>query len=261
MTADLLPRLEAIPVARPVMTQFWADVTFLHWRYDPGVVQSLLPPGVEVDTLDGSAWVGLVPFRMERLGFGAMRPVPRLGTFPEVNVRTYVRAGAHRGVWFFSLDIDLLLPMLVARGWYRLPYCVGDVHHERTGDRITTLVRRRLPRASVTATTELEVVVGSATASGPLVEFLTSRWGLVTSGPRGRLRWAAVDHPPWPLLRARVEHVADSLVVAAGLPAPEGPPHAVYSRGVPVRVGRPRRIAHHPGEESGDVRPGRSADR
>lgn len=261
MTADLLPRLEAIPVARPVMTQFWADVTFLHWRYDPGVVQSLLPPGVEVDTFDGSAWVGLVPFRMEQLGFGTMRPVPRLGTFPEVNVRTYVRAGAHRGVWFFSLDIDLLLPMLVARGWYRLPYCVGDVHHERTGDRITTLVRRRLPRASVTATTELEVVVGSATASGPLVDFLTSRWGLVASGPRGRLRWAAVDHPPWPLLRARVEHVADSLVVAAGLPAPEGPPHAVYSRGVPVRVGRPRRIAHHPGEESGDVRPGRSADR
>ena len=242
MTDVLLLPLEAAPIARPVMTQFWADVTFLHWRYDPAVVQSLLPRGVEVDTFDGSAWVGLVPFRMERLGFGTLPPVPRLGTFPEVNVRTYVRAGAHRGVWFFSLDIDLLLPMLVARGWYRLPYCVGEVRHERDGDRITTGVSRRRPRPTQGATTELEVVVGSASATGPLTEFLTSRWGLVAAGPGGRLRWAPVDHPEWALYRARVDRVTDGLVEAAGLPPAEGPTHAMYSPGVPVRVGLPRRI-------------------
>ncbi|MEZ5247212.1 MAG: DUF2071 domain-containing protein [Acidimicrobiales bacterium] len=243
MTDLLLPPLEAAPIDRPVMTQFWADVTFLHWRYDPTMVQSLLPPGVEVDVFDGAAWVGLVPFRMERLGFGTLPPVPRLGTFPEVNVRTYVRAGDHRGVWFFSLDIDLLLPMLVARGWYHLPYCVGDVRHERAGDRITTHVSRRRPRTATGATTDLEVVVGSASATGPLTDFLTSRWGLVAPGRGGRLRWAAVDHPEWQLYRARVDRIADSLVEAAGLPAPDGPAHAMYSPGVPVRVGLPRRIA------------------
>ncbi|MEQ8842364.1 MAG: DUF2071 domain-containing protein [Acidimicrobiales bacterium] len=225
------------------MTQFWADVTFLHWRYDPAVVQALLPPGVEVDVFDGSAWVGLVPFRMERLGFGTRRPVPRLGTFPEVNVRTYVRAGAHRGVWFFSLDIDLLLPMLVARGWYRLPYCVGDVRHDRDGDRITTHVDRRRPKPTNGAATDLEIVVGSASASGPLTEFLTSRWGLITGGYRGRLRWAPVEHPEWPLRRAHAVRVSDSLVTAAGLPAPEGMPHVLYSPGVPVRVGLPRTVS------------------
>jgi uncharacterized protein YqjF (DUF2071 family) len=230
------------PIRRPVMTQYWADVTFLHWRYDPEVVQRLLPPGVEVDVFDGSAWVGLVPFRMERLGFGTLPPVPRLGTFPEVNVRTYVRAGAHRGVWFFSLDIDLLLPMLVARGWYRLPYCVGRVSHEVDGSRVLTQVTRRRPRASVEATTDLEVVIGSASASGPLTEFLTSRWGLVAAGRGGRLLWAPVDHPEWSLYRARPDRVGDTLVTAAGLPAPEGAAHALYSPGVPVRVGLPRRI-------------------
>lgn len=249
MTTLTAPPLVVEPVARPVMTQFWADVVFLHWRYETAVVQQLLPEGVEVDTFDGSAWVGLVPFRMERLGFGPLPPVPRLGTFPEVNVRTYVTAGGKRGVWFFSLDIDLLLPMLVARGWYRLPYCVGEVTHDRNQELLSTRVRRRRPRQPGADRTEpgpasaIDVLVGAASASGPLTEFLTSRWGLVTSGRSRRLRYAPVDHPPWPLYRARVERIDDELVTAAGLPAPSGRPHGLYSPGVPVRVGRPRHLS------------------
>ena len=242
MTPLAPPPLVVAPVQRPVMTQYWADVVFLHWRYDPAIVQALLPDGVEVDVFDGSAWVGLVPFRMEQLGFGRLPPVPRLGTFPEVNVRTYVRSGSKRGVWFFSLDIDLLLPMLVARGWYRLPYCVGDVRHDRDGETIRTQVTRHRPRPEADASTDIEVLVAAATAQGPLTEFLTSRWGLITSGRGGRLRYAPVSHPEWPLYRARVERLTDNLVVAAGLPEPVGRPHALYSPGVPVRVGLPRAI-------------------
>ena len=85
------PNLE--PIGRPIMIQRWTDVVFLHWSYEPAVVQRLLPAGVTVDQLDGRAWVGLVPFRMERLGFPGLAPLPFVGTFPEVNVRTYVRAG------------------------------------------------------------------------------------------------------------------------------------------------------------------------
>ena len=86
-----------VRVERPVMVQQWVDVVFIHWPLPPDRVQRLLPPGVEVDTFEGRAWVGLVPFRMEGLGFPGLSPLPLVGTFPEVNVRTYVRSGCAQG--------------------------------------------------------------------------------------------------------------------------------------------------------------------
>lgn len=128
-----------VPLRRAVMEQRWEDVTFLHWPYDPAAVQQVLPSGVQVDTFDGAAWVSLVPFRMVDLRLPGRRPLP-FGTFPEVNVRTYVRHGARRGVWFFSLDIDRIAPTVVARTLYRLPYCQGRVDHVRVGDLEESLV-------------------------------------------------------------------------------------------------------------------------
>lgn len=139
-----LPSMTPDVVHHPVMVQRWTDVVFLHWRYDPCEVQRLLPPGVVVDEYEGSAWVALVPFRMEGLGFPGLAPLPIVGTFPEVNVRTYVRAGGRRGVWFFSLDVDRLLPALVARGAYHLPYCAGRADHVRVDDYVSMTTCRRV---------------------------------------------------------------------------------------------------------------------
>jgi uncharacterized protein len=231
------------PVRRPVMVQRWTDVVFLHWRYEPAEVQRLLPPGVVVDLHDGSAWVGLVPFSMEGLGLPGLAPLPLVGAFPEVNVRTYVRAGRRRGVWFFSLDVDRLLPVVAARSLYHLPYCLGSVHHARLGDRVVSRVHRRWPAHPPGASAEVSVRPGPAIERpAALVEFLTARWGLVSAPGRGSLRYAPIDHPPWPLHTATVEHLEQGLVEAAGLPAPREDPAALWSPGVPVRVGRPRSI-------------------
>jgi uncharacterized protein len=250
----LLPSHCPEPVRRPVMVQRWDDVVFLHWRYDPAVVQRLLPHGVTVDEYDGCAWVGLIPFSMEGLGVPGMAPLPLVGSFPEVNVRTYVRAGHRRGVWFFSLDVDRRLPAVVARSAYRLPYFAGAAVHGRTGDLVRTRVERRWPSVSGFAGTgtpaRSAITVrtgGPIDAEAPLPRFLTARWGLITSSRQdpdrpGRLRYAPVDHPVWPLHAAEVVDLDDGLVVAAGLPHPGSDPHAMWSPGVDVRVGRPRRI-------------------
>lgn len=231
------------PVRRPVMVQRWNDVVFLHWSYPVEVVQRLLPPGVEVDAFDGRAWVGLVPFHMDDLGLPGLAPLPHVGSFPEVNVRTYVRAGDRVGVWFFSLDVDRLLPVVIARVVYHLPYCAGRTHHGRAGDVLTSRVERRWPRPVGRATTEIAVRTGAPVdADDPLAQFLTARWGLVSAGRGGRLRYAPVDHPEWPLHHAEVLHLDDHLVAAAGLPRPEEPAHAMWSPGVDVRVGRPTRL-------------------
>ena len=235
-----------VPVRRPVMVQRWVDVVFLHWRVERAAVQRLLPPGVTVDVFDGSAWVGLVPFSMEGLGLPGLAPLPLVGSFPEVNVRTYVRAGGHRGVWFFSLDIDRLVPLVVARGVYCLPYCWARASHERVGDVVSSHVDRRWPVGSSDVGTKITVRTGARVdGSEELTRFLTARWGLVSASRSGRLRWAPVDHPVWPLFTADVVRLDDRLVAAAELPVSGAPDHALWSPGVPVRIGRPRRIARH----------------
>ena len=179
MPGDLHPLTFPEPVRRAVMVQRWNDVVFLHWRFEPDVVQRLLPAGVEVDTFDGSAWVGLVPFHMDALGVAGWAPLPHVGSFPEVNVRTYVRARGRVGVWFFSLDVDRFLPAAVARITYSLPYCSGTADHVRVGDIVTSRVERNWPRSSSTATTAIAVRVGEVIDhTHPLVRFLTARWGL-----------------------------------------------------------------------------------
>jgi uncharacterized protein YqjF (DUF2071 family) len=229
-------------VDRAVMVQRWSDLAFLHWPYPPDVVQRLLPAGLTVDTFDGRAWVGLIPFRMEGLGLPVWAPLPLVGSFPEVNVRTYVRAGGRRGVWFFSLDVDRVLPTLVARGAYRLPYCSGAASHERHGDRLTTTVERHWPRPERPATTDIVVRTTREPVDDPLTRFVTDRWRLFSRTSRGGLRSAPVDHPRWSILRAEVERLDDTLVRAAGLPHPSGEPLVRWSPGVDVRVGRPGRV-------------------
>lgn len=225
------------------MVQRWNDVVFLHWRFEPDAVQRLLPEGVEVDTFDGSAWVGLVPFHMDGLGIPGIAPLPHVGSFPEVNVRTYVRARGRIGVWFFSLDVDRFLPAAVARMTFSLPYHSGSATHLRTGGIVTSRVRRAWPRSDATSTTEIAI------RTGPLIDhtaafarFLTARWGLISATRAGRLRYAPVDHPPWELHEAELLHLDDHLVAAAGLPHPEGPPSVMWSPGVDVRVGRPHTV-------------------
>ena len=109
-------------VDKPVMRQRWERLTFLHWAYDPDVVQRLLPAGLTVDTFGGVAWVGLVPFFM-RVHTPGDRGVPWVSNFCETNVRTYARDREGRaGIWFLSLDAARLGAVAVARASYRLPY-------------------------------------------------------------------------------------------------------------------------------------------
>ena len=233
-------------VGRPVMLQGWHNLTAIHWAYPPEVVQSLLPAGFTVDTLDGSAWVGLIPFQMDRIRVPRLPALGPLSTFPETNVRTYiVDPHGRRAVWFFSLDITRLLPALVARVTYRLPYCWASMSIEGVGSvggEVRYTSRRRWPSGE--ASSVVAVRVGAAIAEADetdLDRFLTARWALGSTWGR-RLMWARVDHPTWALHHADLLECDETAVRAAGLPAPTGVPHVRWSPGVDVRIERPRLV-------------------
>ena len=220
------------------MRQRWEDLLYLHWPCAVADVEKLLPPGLEADTFDGSAWVGLIPFSMRGIGLGRGPAVPYLGSFSEVNVRTYVRRDGIPGVWFFSLDVDRFLPAVVARLTYRLPYCWGRTVHRLDGEEVSTRIERRWPNR--VEKSEIVARVGPPVEADDRDVFLTARWGLYSRAGKG-LRYAPVDHEPWPLHAATVSRWDARLIAAAGLPAPTGEPVVRFSPGVSVRVGLPRR--------------------
>ncbi|MER6629310.1 DUF2071 domain-containing protein [Streptomyces sp. NPDC000987] len=231
-------------IARPLLTQSWLDLTFLHWTVDPADVARLLPSGAVPDTLDGVTYVGLVAFRMHRVGWLRLPGVPYLGTFPETNVRLYsVDAHGRRGVVFRSLDASRLIPVAVGRLGFRMPYLWSRMDIRHDGDTVTYTSSRRWPgprgaRSRITVRTGERVEEPTE-----LEHFLTARWGM-HGAFFGRSMYLPNAHPRWPLHRAELVECDEDLVTAAGLPAPEGEPVSVlYSPGVPARFGRPARPA------------------
>ncbi|PCG82435.1 hypothetical protein CIB93_30180 [Streptomyces sp. WZ.A104] len=228
---------------RPLLTQSWLDLAFLHWAVEPADVAPLLPSGTVPDTFDGTTtYVGLVAFRMHRVSGLGLPGIPYLGTFPETNVRLYsVDGRGRRAVVFRSLDASRLIPVLVARAAFRLPYVWSRMDVERSGDTLTYTSSRRWPGPRG-ARSRIVVRTGEPIGEpSPLEHFLTARWALHSSF-FGRTVHLPNVHPRWPLHRAELVECDEDLVAAGGLPAPAGNPVSVlYSPGVPVRFGRQAR--------------------
>jgi uncharacterized protein YqjF (DUF2071 family) len=240
---------EDLPLASPrrirpgTMVQRWNDLAFISWPYVAADVERLLPPGLEVDTFDGAAWVSLVPFRLTVRPPG-LPAAPWASRFSEVNVRTYVRdPNGRRAIWFLSLDASRLGAVLAARRSYRLPYMWAHTTIERAGAQLRYAGRRRWPEAG--AAWDLAVDVGGEmTGVDDLHRFLTARWRLVSPRPLALparsigFVTTTVDHPPWPLRHARLMEGRETLLAAAGLPGPNEAPVTAFSPGVTVRFAR-----------------------
>src|SRR5438105_8697138 len=133
------------------MFQCWERLTFLHWRYLPEVIRPLLPYHVELDTFDGTAWVGLTPFLLSGLRPPFLPALPWISYFPEMNVRTYVRGpDGEPGIWFFTLEADRLTAVVGARLGYGLPYRWADMHVRRGTETVDYASQRKWPFGSGT---------------------------------------------------------------------------------------------------------------
>ncbi|TXS58036.1 MULTISPECIES: YqjF family protein [unclassified Streptomyces] len=232
---------------RPLLTQRWLDLAFVHWAVAPETVAGLLPAGTVPDVLDDVTYVGLVAFRMHRVGWLRTPGVPYLGTFPETNVRLYsVDAHGRRGVVFRSLDAARLVPVLMARAGFRLPYVWSRMSVRAQDDVITYTSSRRWPGPRG-AYSRIVLRKGDPIREpSELEHFLTARWGMHNAFA-GRVGYLPNDHPGWPLHRARLLACEENLLAAAGVPTPLGEPVSVlYSPGVRVRLGSPLRPAGLP---------------
>jgi uncharacterized protein YqjF (DUF2071 family) len=211
-----------LPRGAWTMAQTWDDLLFAHWRVPVEAVRPYVPRALELDTHDGSAWIGITPFRVNALRLRGLPPLPRLSAFLELNVRTYVTTGDRPGIWFFSLDASSTLAVEAARRMYRLPYFRARIEAvERAGWIDYECSRTEEPGRVWSGRYRPAGDVSSA-APGSLEWFLAERYCLYTTDRHGALLRAEIHHGPWPLQPAEAS-VDLTTISRVALPASEAP--------------------------------------
>lgn len=236
-------RPRPLPSGLWAMTQRWNDLLFAHWPVPTAEVAQLLPDGLQVDTFMGSAWLGVVPFWMDRIKLRGLPPLPGARSFPELNLRTYVRDPhtGTQGVYFFSLDAGNLLAVAAARTLYHLPYYWAEMRLEQRSERdFSFYSRRRFSSQPVIFSARYRGLGPTRkladSRSGTLEYFLTERYCLFSRNRAGALVRANIHHVPWPLEHAEAEIERNDLAAAIGIALPNEQPVLHYSRRLAVYV-------------------------
>lgn len=225
------------------MRQWWGKLLFMHWPLAPSLLRPLIPPSLSIDTFEGQAWVGVVPFAMWGVRPYFTPVVPGLNSFLELNVRTYVHYDGVPGVWFFSLDINSTLATWGAREFFFLPYHNARMSLRQDGRAIRYGSERAQPDAPAAfdaAWTFGEPLAQSEPDS--LAFFLTERYCLYAAN-RERLYRCRIFHDPWPLRAAEVSAFDSTMLEALGVKTPAGDPLLHYAEALKVDIWPLRRIA------------------
>ena len=230
------------PKQGAVMQQRWENLLFLHWRVDPAVIQRTLPSGLHVDTFEESAWIGIVPFAMRDVRPAGLPAIGPISNFLELNVRTYVHdERGVPGVWFYSLDCNQPLAVIIARIFFGLPY--RDAKMETVfGPTIDYRSRRRGTKASARYVWQPR---GSERTAAPesLEFFLLERYHLY-SVRGGKIFRGTVAHQPYEFREAQLDDFSTIPATQAGFEyLPDPPGHVCHADGVDVRILGLERVA------------------
>jgi uncharacterized protein YqjF (DUF2071 family) len=250
MMSDILRQVDHRPWPLPtgpwVMAQSWHDLLFAHWPIGVDVMRALVPPQLELDTFDGEAWVGVVPFRMSGVRPRGFPTVPWLSAFPELNVRTYVKsrnpAQPKPGVYFFSLEAANPIAVAIARALFKLPYFNATMRLLDDGRTIRNQSRRIHRGAPSAEFVGQYAPIGEVfhAQAGSLEQWLTERYSLYTVNAQGRSRGLAyigeIHHQPWPLQRAEAEIQVNTMAAASQILLPDIPPLLHFARRLDVVV-------------------------
>jgi uncharacterized protein YqjF (DUF2071 family) len=211
-----------LPAGPWVMKQTWLDLLFAHWPVRSEELRELIPSGLKLDTYDGYAWIGIVPFRMKGIRLRGLPPIPFTSAFAELNVRTYVTAEDKPGVYFFSLDAANRLAVIMARWLFHLPYFYANMSVAKDDAGIYSYSSHRNDRRDKGAAVMLEgsyrPVSEAAYSSPDSIEYwLTERYCLYSVDKQQRLWRGDIHHLPWPLQTGEAEFRTNTMASGQGI--------------------------------------------
>ena len=246
------------------MTQRWNYLLFAHWPVPGASLAKLLPEWLEPDIYQGSAWLGIVPFWLDRIRLRGIPPLPGVRNFPDLNLRTYVRDrySGTPGVYCFSFDASNILAIAVARSLYHLPYYWANMRFEQRSEReFAFSSSRHFAKGKVIFNARYRGLGPTRKTmehrAGSFEFFFCERSYLFSANGAGQPIRAHLHHVPWPLEEAEAEIDRNDLAAAIGIDLPKFEPVLHYSRRLavyvwpaelmrPVMAGRPVTVAAAP---------------
>lgn len=233
---DTAHRPYPIPNRAWAMRMVWNDLLFAHWPVPVSALRDLIPRGLEIDTFDGKAWLGVVPFGMAGVAPRFVPDVPGLSSFLELNVRTYVTLNGRAGVWFFSLDAANALAVRAARFAFHLPYMDARMSLNRAGESIAYSSLRTHAGEPEAEFRGRYAPIGEVYRSRPgtLESWLTERYCLYSADRAGGLYRGEIHHEPWPLQRAELDLEINTMARGIGLELRDPPALLHFARRLEV---------------------------
>jgi uncharacterized protein YqjF (DUF2071 family) len=238
--SELAHRPWPLPGGAWVWRQSWRDLLFAHWPVPVEVVRRFVPPSLEVQSFDGTSWLGVVPFRMAGVMRRPLPDLPWVSAFPELNLRVYVERDGKPGVWFLSLDATNPLAVWAARRFFHLPYFRASMSLVPEGDGVRYASRRAGAEFSASYRPTSGVYFAQP---GSLEHWLTERYCLYALAPDGALYRNDVHHAPWPLQSAEATISRNTFFELHGVALRGPPPLLHFARRLDVVVWNGERVA------------------
>jgi uncharacterized protein len=195
----------------------WERVLFIHYEVAADELQRTVP--FPLDLHDGRAYVSLVAFTMRgmRFRFGGgrlaflLRPI---ATHDFLNVRTYVKRGRERGIYFITEWLSNWLSVQLGPLLYGLPYHYAKINYQHVHENNRLSGRVEAPDRGAGVNWEARLspdkffIPGE---QGSLTEFLLERYTAYTArGSTGR--FFRIWHPPWPQIPVKISMGDDALL-------------------------------------------------
>ncbi|MCP5468292.1 MAG: DUF2071 domain-containing protein [Deltaproteobacteria bacterium] len=234
-----------LPKGNWLMQQTWSELLFAHWPFPPETIRQLIPQELELDTFDQQAWIGVVPFQMSHIRHRLLPPIPGTTTFPELNVRTYVKTQGKPGVWFFSLDATNSLAIWAARRFFYLPYFKAFMRIQKDSQNWIQYLSRREDKRSKTAAFKGRYQPASKiffAEKDSIEHWLTERYCLYSQDNQGKIYRGEIQHWPWPLQRAQAVFENFDMLSFLGLKLPPQKPLLHYADYIDVVVWKPEAV-------------------
>lgn len=226
------------PPERPwLLAMTWQDLLFAHWPVPETSLRPHIPRRLELETWNGAAWLGIVPFGMVGTRPRWLPAIPGVSNFPELNVRTYITAEGKPGVWFFSLDAASRLAVRGARAFFHLMYYDAQMSQQCRDDGWIHYRSRRTHRGAPPA--EFEAIYRPTgqphvAPPGSFDSWLTDRYCLYSADRRGNVYRAEIHHPPWPLQPAEMQCELNTMTQQLDLALPEISPVLHFAKEMKV---------------------------
>jgi len=187
------------PIEKWSYYQEWNNALFFHYEVDKNILQDLVPDDLEIDLINGKAWVSVVAFVMERIRPRFLPSVSSISNFGEINVRTYVIKDNKPGVYFLSIEAEKLMSAVLAKSLSGLPYEKSTIKRTKNSYQ----AQHSLKGFSLSADYHIGMEIKH---KNELDLFLTERYCLYLNKGNNLFRYE-IQHIPWKLNQLELDYL------------------------------------------------------